>query len=95
MLTQSNNNRADNSYRDGIYPYELCPEKLLTIEDITKVMRVSEGTVRLWMYGEGLPFIKIRGRIWIREVDLAQWLSNYRVIIKSISERVRDTQNEL
>ena len=85
------NNTDGNSSGDSIYPYELAPEKMLTIKDVTKAMRVSEGTVRLWMYGDGLPFIKIRGRVWIREIDLAHWLSNYRVVMKPISERVQGT----
>jgi Helix-turn-helix domain len=92
LKNNENNNAGDNSSANNIYPHELTSEKMLTIADITKAMRVSDGTVRLWMYGEGLPFLKIRGRVWIRELDLARWLSEYRVVIKSISERVERTK---
>ena len=89
-----NNNTGGTESMGNIHPYESTPDKMLTIKDVTKAMRVSEGTVRLWMYGKGLPFFKIGGRVWIREVDLAQWLSKYRVVIKPISERVNETDIE-
>ena len=89
-----NNKAGGNSSANNLYPHELIPGKMLTIADITKTMRVSDGTVRLWMYGEGLPCIKIRGSIWIRKLDLARWLSEYRVVIRSISERVEEADTE-
>jgi Helix-turn-helix domain len=91
---ETSNKKTENVSVSTIYPHEVSSEKMLTIADITKVMRVSDGTVRLWMYGEGLPFIKIRGRIWVRELDLARWLSEYRVVISSISERVEEADTE-
>lgn len=88
------NDAGDNSSADNICQHELTPKKMMSIKDVTKAMRVSEGTVRLWMYGEGLPFIKIRGRVWIRGVDLARWLSEYRVVIIPISEQVKEVDIE-
>ena len=73
-------------------PKGLYREKLMTVDDITKVMRVSEGTVRLWIYGDGLPIIKIRGRLWVREDDFNQWLIEHRKVIPPISGLVE--QNE-
>jgi len=49
-------------------------EKLLTIKDIAKYLKLNEATVYLWAQEGKLPAIKI-GRFWrFKKEDIDKWL---------------------
>lgn len=52
---------------------------LLTIQDVAKLLKVSDSTVRRLQQGRHLPFIKIGGSIRFDKDDVLVFLKNARV----------------
>ena len=53
--------------------------KLLTIEDVSKILSIKESTVRTWIKRNVFPsqcIIKLGGCVRFREKFLEEWLNN-------------------
>ena len=49
---------------------------LLTMDELRTLLKnqYSKPTIYRWIQKEGMPHIKIKGKIWFSEQALAQWL---------------------
>jgi excisionase family DNA binding protein len=54
-------------------------ERMLTIEEVARVLQVPVGTVRSWRYrGTGPAFVKVGRHVRVAEGDLRAWLEELR-----------------
>ena len=49
-------------------------EKLLTVKDLAKVLRVSEALVYKWVHYEYVPFIKMGTLVRFKWTKVEEWL---------------------
>lgn len=49
-------------------------EKLLTIDEISKILQVSKATVYRWVHYDFVPHIKIGGAVRFNEKAVQKWL---------------------
>ncbi len=47
--------------------------RLLTVEDIAAALKVSPWTIRGWCSKKYIPFLKLRGCVRFRELDVENW----------------------
>lgn len=48
-------------------------DELLSVEDITRILKVGKGTVQRWCHAGELPAVKIGKAYRIRKEDLDRW----------------------
>jgi excisionase family DNA binding protein len=54
-------------------------ERMLTIEQVARVLQVPVATVRTWRYrGTGPAFVKVGRHVRVAEGDLIRWLEQRR-----------------
>lgn len=53
-------------------------ETLLTIDDISKTLKVSIKTLRNWCYRAKIPYVKVNGCVRFRVSDINAWLGHAR-----------------
>lgn len=58
-------------------------EQLLNIEEVEKLLNIKKSTLRAWIFGNRIPFIRIGRLIRFKASDLEAWVSN----------RVKDGKN--
>ena len=51
-------------------------DDLLTMDELLELLRhqYSKHTIYRWIQHEGMPFIKLRGRLWFSKTSVCQWL---------------------
>ena len=54
-------------------------EKLLTIEDLSKVTTLAKSTLYSYVHYRTIPFIKIGGRIVFEEGAILKWINKKQV----------------
>ena len=47
--------------------------ELLSVDDMTRILKVSKGTVQRWCHARELPAVKIGKAYRIRKEDLDRW----------------------
>jgi excisionase family DNA binding protein len=68
------NHQAKATFR---HPEE--PENLLTITDVSEMLRVSPKTIYNWAYRDLIPRIKLgRGLLRFRRTDILRWIESSR-----------------
>ena len=52
-------------------------EKLLNIDELSKMLGVTKGTIYAWVYQKQIPHVKFtkRGLLKFREKDIMDWIS--------------------
>ena len=50
-------------------------EKLLTIDDVSRIFGVSKTTVYRWVHFDYIPYIKIGGVLRFEEKSVLKWLN--------------------
>ncbi|MQY60625.1 helix-turn-helix domain-containing protein [bacterium] len=48
---------------------------LLTIKEVSEILRVSEKTIRRWTYNNSIPYMKLGGAIRFDERQIQIWLA--------------------
>ena len=48
-------------------------DELLSVEDVTRILKVSRGTIQRWCHAGELPAVKIGKAYRIRKEDLDKW----------------------
>ncbi len=51
-------------------------EKLWTVEDLSKYLKVSEKTIYDWVHKKFIPYQKINRLLRFRHSEIEKWLSN-------------------
>jgi excisionase family DNA binding protein len=64
--------------QDAEPPTSFIKEKLLSAQDVCRQLGISLRTLYSYLKEGLLPYIKIRGRIWFRDSELALALNNFR-----------------
>jgi len=54
-------------------------DKYLTVEEVSKYLKVSRGTVRTMTKSKGLPSIKVGNRVLFDRVEVDKWVKNQSV----------------
>jgi len=54
-------------------------EKLLTIDDLARVLSVRKSTIYQWRHLGLIPYIKVGRFVRFREKDIQRWLSSREV----------------
>ena len=56
------------------------PTLALSPDEAAKALGCSDSTMRMYMREEGLPYARVRGRVYIRVDELLAWLEQRREI---------------
>ena len=54
-------------------------EKLLTIDDLARILLVKKSTIYQWVHLRLIPFVKVGRFVRFREKDIERWLSSREV----------------
>ena len=62
-------------------------DKLLTVEEITKMLGIKKSTLYSWVHAKSIPHIKIGRRcLRFRESDIKEWIASMEVRKPAIAE---------
>jgi excisionase family DNA binding protein len=51
-------------------------EQLLNIGEVEKLLNIKKSTLRAWIFGNRIPFIRVGRLIRFKPSDLEAWLNN-------------------
>ena len=60
--------------------------ELLSVEDVTRILKMSRGTVQRWCRDRKLPAAKIGKEYRIRREDLDRWYEE-KLLVQAVLER--------
>ncbi|MGD0331243.1 MAG: helix-turn-helix domain-containing protein [Nitrososphaeria archaeon] len=77
-LGQSDRETPLKDLANALQDKSILNKKYLTVEEVSKVLRISQGTFRSWVNRGNVPFpvIKLGKRILVDEDDLEEYLTN-------------------
>lgn len=63
-------------------------EQLMTVVEVSEVLRLRESTIRKWIYKRKLPHLKLGRRVFVRRQDLDVLISTSLVPARRINASV-------
>lgn len=62
--------------------------KLLTIKELSQILKVKESTLYAWVHRGKIPSFKLNGLLRFDQNEIEQWISNSKVKAKSSSRLI-------
>lgn len=50
-------------------------DSLMTIQDVSRFLKISEGTIRDWIFKRKIPFRKIGRAIRFKQSEIERWIN--------------------
>ena len=75
-----NNNSIDTETHDGKYK-EVCEakERLLNVLELSELIRLTPGTIRVWVCQKKIPHIKMGRKVLFDEKDIRDWTETKKI----------------
>ncbi len=68
----------------------VVPMLALSPDEAAKALGCSDSTMRMYMREEGLPYARVRGRVYIRVDELHRWLEERREVpVNEVADTLR------
>ena len=81
-LAESDREEPLKDLAKALHDNSILNKKYLTVEEVSKLLRISQGTFRSWVNRKNVPFpvMKLGKRILVDEDDLREYLNKAKTI---------------
>ena len=68
--------------------------RLMTVRETAEFLRLKESTIRDWVLRRKITFVKLGGRVFIREMDAQELINRSIVLARPEPDSPRDTNEK-